>query len=131
MTLITQPCETAVQLSTVDPELRPILSVLCKRTYNVLPRGDCVVADGQLPLVKDFQPDPDNSRRLDHDSDLYPWKLMTDIVVRGHAYGEEHRSFLATVQVEEEETVVEERSGPERRAVLGPAHARHFRLPLS
>jgi hypothetical protein len=99
MAPITQPCSTVVQLSTVDPDVKPILSVLCKRTYKVLPYGECAVADEQLPLVKDFQPDPDNSRRLDHDSDLYPWKLMTDIVVRGHAYGDGRCSFMTSVQV--------------------------------
>lgn len=96
---ITHPCPTVMQLSAVDPEIKPILSVLCKRTYHVLPDGHCIVADEQLPLVKDYQPDPENSLRLDHDSDLYPWKLMTDIVVQGHAYGEGRRTFMAVVRV--------------------------------
>jgi hypothetical protein len=38
--------------------------------------------------------------RLHRDFDLYPVKVLTDVVVRGHAYGTGQRSFIATVRVD-------------------------------
>jgi hypothetical protein len=99
MPIITQPDATAVQLSASDENGKPVLSVLCKRTYEIRPSGQVVLAPQQVPLVQDFEIDPENPRRLHHDTDLYPLKLLTDVVVRGHAYGTGQRSFIATVQV--------------------------------
>jgi hypothetical protein len=70
------------------------------------------------PLVTDLEPDPDNPRRLHRDSDCYATKPLTDVVVRGHAYGIGQRAFVATVQVgstRKEVLVV-----GDRRATLGP-----------
>jgi len=89
-----------VQLSAVDQDGQPILSVLCKRTYSVTADGRVSLAPEQLPLVLDFELDPDNPRRLHRDFDLYPIKVLTDVVVRGHAYGTGQRSFIATVRVD-------------------------------
>ncbi len=97
--VLTTPGPTAIQLSARDEEGQPILSVLCKRTYAVSPEGRVSPAAEQLPLVLDFELDPDNPARLHRDFDLYPIKAMTDVVVRGHAYGTGQRSFIATVRV--------------------------------
>jgi hypothetical protein len=98
--ILNQPGPTAVQLSAIDEDGQPILSVLCKRTYSVNADGRVSLAPEQLPLVLDFEPDPDNPRRLHRDFDLYPIKVLTDVVVRGHAYGTGQRSFIATVRVD-------------------------------
>lgn len=94
-----QPGPTAIQLSGYDEQGKTILSVLCKRTYDVLGDGRTVVSDTQEPLQDDFEPDPDNPKLLARDTDLYPCKALTDVVVRGHAHGTGQRSFIATVQV--------------------------------
>jgi hypothetical protein len=100
MIRITQPGPGAVQLSAVDPASKPILSVLCKRTYEVLPDGRVVLAAQQQPLVQEPEFDKEKPHLLLRDSDLYPFKPLTDIVVRGHAYSGGHPSFKAAVQVD-------------------------------
>lgn len=79
-----------MQLSGEDDESKAILSVVVKRTYRLALRRDdksaeCLLADKQLPLhtlVVD-QADPEI---VVQDADIYPWKPVTDVVVRGHAY---------------------------------------------
>ena len=44
-------------------------------------------APAQVPLVGEPVVDEEGAEVLD-DSDLYPWKLLTDVVVRGHAYSD-------------------------------------------
>ncbi len=84
------PIEHAVQLSGQDGKGRPILSVIAKRTYRLERRrsprtADCILSDEQLPLqpltVDEAQPE-----LVVQDSDTAPWKPLTDVVVRGHAY---------------------------------------------
>ncbi len=96
---LTQPGPTATQLSAVDEKGRPILSVICKRTYDVLPDGRLVPAAKSNPLVTDLEPDPDNPRRLHRDSDCYVIKPLSDVVVRGNAYGTGQRAFVATCRL--------------------------------
>ncbi len=81
--LITQPCDTVRQLSGFDTENRRILSVLAKRTYEIGEDGRCRPADDQAPLVLDPVDREDNPRILKDDSDLYPTKLATDVVILG------------------------------------------------
>jgi hypothetical protein len=94
---LTQPGSTVVQVSTVDEKSQPTLSVICKRTYDVLSDGRLVPAAETEPLLRDLEPDPENPRRLHRDSDCYALKPLTDVVVRGHAYGTGQPSFIATV----------------------------------
>ncbi len=96
---LTRPGPTAVQISWTGAGGQPMLSVVCKRTYDVLSDGRLVPAAESLPLLAAPQPDPDNPRRLHRDSDCYPFKPLTDVVVRGHAHGTGQRSFIATAQV--------------------------------
>jgi hypothetical protein len=100
--VIEQVGPTARQESGKDPSGGYILSVLAKRTYHVLPDGRCMAATEQRPIVEEPQDDPDVPGILAHDTDLYPFKPRTDVVVRGHAYGYTgRRSFHATVRIED------------------------------
>jgi hypothetical protein len=96
---LTQPGPTVIQVSSIDEKGQPILSVICKRTFDALPDGRLVPAAETDPLVTDLEPDPENPRRLHRDSDCYATKPLTDVVVRGHAYGTGQQAFIATVQV--------------------------------
>lgn len=75
----------ARQMSGTNPAGDYILSVLTKRTYYIGPSGRCVPADEQLPLTVEVQPDPDNPDLLAADTDLFPYKPLTDIVIHGNA----------------------------------------------
>jgi hypothetical protein len=90
---------TAIQLSGRDQDGRPILSVLAKRTYLFGPNGESTVRDQQAPLVAEPRYTGDGLV-LEEDSDLWPWKPMTDLVVLGHAYNHRGGSrFSAGVAV--------------------------------
>ena len=94
------PGATARQESGNDPAGQYILSVLAKRTYTIGDDGACVTADEQLPLCLDPVFDPDDPNLLVDDSDLMPFKLRTDIIVKGHAYGYNgRRQFHAGLQL--------------------------------
>lgn len=99
MRTLTRPGPTVTQVSTVGDGGQPMLSVIAKRTYDVLSDGRLVPAPENLPLVLEPEPDSENPRRLHRDSDCYAFKPLTDVVVRGHAYGAGRRVFVAAVQV--------------------------------
>ena len=80
------PGPTARQVSGIDPEGRFILSVLVKRTYRISPSGQCERASEDRPLVIVPELDPERPGLFLRDSDLYPVKLRTDVIVQGHAY---------------------------------------------
>jgi len=115
---LTRPGPTVVQVSTVGPGGQPMLSVICKQTYDVLSDGRLIPAPESLPLVVDPEPDAANPRRLHRDSDCYAFKPFTDVVVRGHAYGAGQRAFVAALQVgaARQEVLVL----GDRRVALGP-----------
>lgn len=96
-TVITTPGPTAVQMSGKDPAGRWILSAICTRTYSLAADGTCTVAAEQKPLVGEPVFDGD---LLLADTDFFPWKLRTDLVVVGHAYGRGKSSFDAAVAVD-------------------------------
>src|SRR5580658_8248935 len=81
----TAPSATTRQMSGTDPEVNYILSVLTRRTYQILRGGACVLSEEQTPLTIEVQPDPGNSNLLAADTDLFPFKPFTDVVVKGHA----------------------------------------------
>ena len=84
------------QISGKGPDGMPILSVLARRTYTINQRGALEPVGEATPLVVDAVPDPANLDFLAADSDLWPYKPQTDVVVLGHAYGEEP-TFQATI----------------------------------
>jgi len=77
-----------------------MLAVLAKRTYNLLDSGRCVLAEEQLPLQQEILTDPHDRDLMIADSDLFPYKPATDVVVRGFGRtGVRQREFVVSVQV--------------------------------
>ena len=99
MITIREPAPDVLQVSGFDPEARPILSVLVKRTYQILPDGRANPASEQLPLRLDIENDEDNPRRFHRDTDAYPFKVRTDVVVHGAVEGRGRPSTTASVRV--------------------------------
>lgn len=93
----TAPTEQVAQISTTDERGAPLLSVLVKRTY-ALDGEACFVAPEQLPLLP-LRVDPDEPEVVLDESDLWPIKRLTDVVVRGHAYA--HGARSATIAAAE------------------------------
>jgi hypothetical protein len=86
-----------------SPEGSPILAVLVKRSYRIVPGGRCTRADEDAPLVPGdmFWEDPMTSS-VRHESDLVPFKLATDVVLNGTAYapgGQPSQTFTTSLQV--------------------------------
>lgn len=111
------PAGTATQLSARDAEGRCILSVLAKRTYSFR-TGRCTLADEQKGLI--VEPICDEATRtvLKVDTDLWPFKPLTDVVVNGHAYN--HRglpTFSIGVRIDRTSKLV--RVSGDRRASVG------------
>ena len=126
---LTTPGPSAIQISWTGAGGQPMLSVVCKRTYDVLSDGRLVPAAESIPLLVAPEPDPDNSRRLHRDSDCYPFKPLTDVVVRGHAHGAGQRSFIATAQIgaAQKQVLV----NGTRRVTRGPTDRKSTRLNSS
>jgi hypothetical protein len=119
---------TSRQVSGVDPEGRPILSVLVKRTYRIEASGRCVRAEEQLALVVDPELDPERPGLLLRDLDLYPWKPRTDVIVKGHAYAPaKATSFEASIAIGE--AVKRILVLGDRRASLAPTGEIGFSTP--
>jgi hypothetical protein len=97
--VIEQPTATERQVSGYDPSGHPVLVVLAKRTYAISADGRCTPDTEQVPLVEEPQPDPDAPSALLHDTDLFPWKPGTDVIVDGHAYGAGRPFFVAAVHI--------------------------------
>jgi hypothetical protein len=100
MPLVTQASRTVRQTSGLDPDSRNILSVLAKRTYHIERSGRCVLANEQVSLKMEPEADPAFPDLLAHDMDVFPIKLATDVVVKGHVYGGlAARTLEASVQI--------------------------------
>jgi len=71
-----------------DPGGTPILSLIAKRTYDIV-SGTCKVSSEQAPLAtEDTMEDPENPLYSDvvAENDLIAYKPTTDVVVRACAY---------------------------------------------
>ncbi|HOJ15066.1 MAG TPA: DUF2169 domain-containing protein [Deltaproteobacteria bacterium] len=99
MPVLTSPAPCAMQLSGRDPQGGFILSVVLKVAYAVGKDGSLEPMPEQEPL--NTRPVADGSVKglLVHDIDIYPYKLSTDVVIKGHAYGHGRRRFIAGVSV--------------------------------
>jgi len=80
-----------------------ILSVLVKRTYDVVPGKRCARAEKDRKLIAGDQhyDDPMNST-VEFEADFIPFKLSTDVVLNGKAYaprGEPAASFTTSLSV--------------------------------
>lgn len=83
-----QPCAFCRQMSGSAPDGSNILSVLLKLTYVIDNAGRLEPASEQRPLVVGVRPDVDVPKLLEADTDLYPFKVATDVVLAGHVYGD-------------------------------------------
>ena len=98
--IVTSPHAAVRQLSARDPEGELILSVLVKRTYHVDARGRLSRAPEQIALFDELVVDPVNPALVVHDTDLVPYKPVTDVVVLGHAHSRQPvRSLDTSVRV--------------------------------
>jgi hypothetical protein len=90
-TSLTNSAAPAVEEKTVLPGQSPsgdyILSVLIKRTYDIVPDGVCVRANQDSKLIAGDRHfgDPQNSC-VQYEADFVPFKLATDVVLNGHAH---------------------------------------------
>ncbi|MBA3697937.1 MAG: DUF2169 domain-containing protein [Planctomycetes bacterium] len=88
------------QVSGTDAECRFILALITRRTYHVDVRGHCQMLAEQSPLTIEVKAQEANPHLIAADTDLYPCKLFTDLVVQGHAYAHgPATSFTAKVLV--------------------------------
>jgi hypothetical protein len=87
MALPAQARGVTIVLPGQTPAGEYILSVLLKRTYNIVPNGVCSRADTDKALVSGdvFWDDPMNSS-VRYESDFIPFKLATDVVLNGKAH---------------------------------------------
>jgi hypothetical protein len=100
MAVIAHHTPVALQVSGISPENNYILSVLFKATYTIQDNGICKRAEEQLPLNIDVRTDPDNPALLADDIDVFPYKVATDVVVKGHAQSPRRQlRFEASVQI--------------------------------
>lgn len=88
-----------MQLSGRDPQGRSILSVILKITYEIVSDGRLEPMERQIPLVTAPEAHPEIKGLLVQDIDIYPFKLATDVVIKGHAYGRGRSVFDAGVRV--------------------------------
>jgi hypothetical protein len=85
------------------PEGKPILAVLLKRSYKIVPSGACVRAEEDRPLLggDKHHGDPLNST-VKLEADFVPYKLATDVVLNGSAFtpeGKREREVLTSLEV--------------------------------
>lgn len=77
----------AVQLSAESPTNGYMLSVLVKKTYTLSQLSRCGPSEQQIPLIPDMEEMPENPMVLANDMDFYPFKPLTDVIIKGHVYG--------------------------------------------
>ncbi|HYR91350.1 MAG TPA: DUF2169 domain-containing protein [Terriglobia bacterium] len=80
------------------PDGKYILSLLLKRTYDIVPNGVCSRADADRALNSGEVPwtDPMNSS-VRYESDFIPFKLATDVVCNAKAYAPRGRPTTSCV----------------------------------
>ncbi len=75
-----------------------ILSILVKRTFRIVPGGVCVRADEDRPvLAGDVYWDHPMNSSVRYETDFWPFKLATDVVLNGTAYAPGGRPTTACV----------------------------------
>ncbi len=88
------------QVSGQFPLNKYILSVLAKKTYTITDKGECLLSDVQIPLVKDISCYDHAPKLISEDLDLYAFKLYTDIIVKGKTrHPKKVNRFIAIIQV--------------------------------
>ena len=92
-----------VMLPGQTPEGEHVLSILVKRTYDIVPGKVCVRAEADCKIIPgdQFWDDPMNSS-VKFETDFVPWKIATDVVLNGKAYAPKGRptaTFVAALEV--------------------------------
>lgn len=88
---------SVIMLPGQDDSGKHILSVIAKRTYDIVPGECCVPSSKQIPLTPgDTYFDNGNpmSTSCEQESDYIPFKLATDVVFNGKAYAPENKPVL-------------------------------------
>lgn len=89
---VTSDTEGIVVLSGQSPAGEHVLSVLFKRTYDIIPRGPCTRAAVDVKLYPgDMHYDGPMNSSVKYESDFVPWKTATDVVFNGTAYAPDNR----------------------------------------
>ncbi len=102
MEIVEHPCATAVQLSGTDPDGKPILSVVAKRAYAIENAIEPTPKPESPSLVEEPVADSAIPDLLLEDTDLYPFKPKTDVVIKGHAYNHPGRpQFTAYIRIDD------------------------------
>lgn len=93
--------KTAAQLlSGQNASGKPFLSLIVKRTYIINNDGTCSLAEEQDPITEQLESNSENNEIVTHDTDLYPFKPFTDVIVKGKARTAiRSSSFLAAVEI--------------------------------
>ncbi len=131
------PKPTELVVSARDRAADWVYGVVAKRTYTALEDGTCVVARNQIPLVGELVSDPEHAEAILADSDMWPDKPATDVVVCGHTYNFDGRSrWQAEVSIRGRGRQIQ--ACGERRCTIATTGRIHFsepsvieRVPLS
>lgn len=95
MSTATEIKQEYMVLPSIDERMRPIFSVLVKRTYDIEPSRKASRAERDRPLLETNEyrdlGDPETTT-VQYESDLSPYKLMTDVVLIGTAYAPKGRA---------------------------------------
>jgi hypothetical protein len=98
----------ARQVSAMVKDRHYILSVLVKKTFTIGKNGKCTDAEEMLPLYNECVYYPDNDKLLQHDYDLFAFKPMTDVVIKGHARNKTATNkFLVQIQIGRQQTSIQ------------------------
>lgn len=92
----------AAQLVTgKDEKEKFILSLIVKKEYNFNDNGLCVSGNEPPKFIDNYCYYENNAELLEDDFELIPFKLFTDIVIKGNAYNPDINTsnFQAVVQV--------------------------------
>jgi hypothetical protein len=94
---------TRLLLPGQSPAGEYVLSVLVKRTYRIVPNGTCVRAEADHEILGgDMYWDHPMNSSVRVETDFWPFKVATDVVLNGTAYapgGEPTTSCVVSLQV--------------------------------
>ena len=98
-----KPADQKIVLPGQTPEGQHILSVLVKRTYDIIPGDRCIRAATDKKLVPgDVHYDDPMNSTVKFESDFVPFKLATDVVLHGRACargGQRLNTLTASLQI--------------------------------
>ncbi len=88
------------QISGKDIQGNYILALIVKRSYTISDNGNCSLAEEQIPISQDVEIHHEIPEIIIQDSDLYPYKPLTDIIVKGKARNSTRKnSFDVSIEI--------------------------------